>query len=745
MRYVCNNPTAVCRTLLLVLATVGTAVGSACQAGADVNMMKVSPHAALPARHMGRPIVIVAASPNPTNSTGSATAHAVDLAAASKQYILNVLDELLGGARGSILIWSDNWEFGTAFQEVVRSAGNSVRVSLEPGPLDQYDAIFVGGHDVDQKALGEYVRRGGKVYLSGSTEGTKWNAFLKGFGLAYADQKRDSTFEATRFAPVGLFKGISSLTVANVCPLLTTPEAGPSMQVISNQGGINLWAIYHTGNSKPAILPLGVSFHPNADPDLIADASTVPPDIKTHTVLFDEATGHAIYDFEIPARTPWTVANTMAGSIMLSGVKGHLLTITSQTKADFVQVYLQDVVYGRRWIGAYRDAKEGGSSSGGWHWLTNEPWSYTDWSRDFPSPVDSAKGSDYLGIDRGGWVDAPNNSDVSRFIVEFDKVAAPERIALHVNLRSVELEPLDTVVIHDTASELGHHLQSDRSVAGTKLGYVVRDASEGSWFSYILRCSPKSPEVLTVVYIGGDANGRDYDVLADGNKFQTLSLKKGGRGLLTVQELQIPVELTKSKEQVEIRFVALPGNDTCGIYSVKIGPDPQRLPSANPDNTAVAGSGKASPGLSSTDPRTSARLSSMLDSVVIGNDASEKSHDLRGDNTRTDGFRGRQWRAAFFGGWFSYTMKVNPKKQNLLEITYYGGDAEDRNFDILIDGQKFVEVSLKVTLGGNVFYPQVYELPQSLTKGKSSVVVMFKDHPRNTAGGIYGCATMVIE
>jgi len=67
---------------------------------------------------------------------------------------------------------------------------------------------------------------------------------------------------------------------------------------------------------------------------------------------------------------------------------GHLVTITSQIENDFVFSLVSDInafwyldMYGNGlgpWLGGYQEAGAP-EPDGGWHWVTDEPWVYTNW------------------------------------------------------------------------------------------------------------------------------------------------------------------------------------------------------------------------------------------------------------------------------------------------------------------------------------------------------------------------------
>jgi hypothetical protein len=133
-----------------------------------------------------------------------------------------------------------------------------------------------------------------------------------------------------------------------------------------------------------------------------------------------------------------------------------------------------------------------------------------------------------------------------------------------------------------------------------------------------------------------------------------------------------------------------------------------------------------------------------VDEVLIGNRASESKHALKGQRMGSDEFGGRLWRHATGGGWFAYEMKVLPDKPVELLVSYWGGDAGGREFDILVNGTKIATQKLERNRPDQ-FYDEVYAIPTELTKGKEKVTVRFQAHPGRTAGGIFDCRVLKKE
>ena len=134
-------------------------------------------------------------------------------------------------------------------------------------------------------------------------------------------------------------------------------------------------------------------------------------------------------------------------------------------------------------------------------------------------------------------------------------------------------------------------------------------------------------------------------------------------------------------------------------------------------------------------------LKRTADFVLIGNKTSESKHALKGERTAAGPFGGRQWRHATDGGWFAYQLKVLPDKPVELLVNYWGSDAGQREFDVLVDGAKIATQKLEHNRPEK-FYDEVYPVPVDLTKGKEKVTVRFQAHPGRTAGGIFDCRVL---
>jgi len=139
------------------------------------------------------------------------------------------------------------------------------------------------------------------------------------------------------------------------------------------------------------------------------------------------------------------------------------------------------------------------------------------------------------------------------------------------------------------------------------------------------------------------------------------------------------------------------------------------------------------------------REARRIDLVHIGDGASEKAHDLRGERTSSGSISAGRWRHAVNWGWFSYRLKVEPQSANTVLVTFWGSDYGKRTFNILVEGQEIAQQTLCQIAPGRLFQME-YPIPKKLTQGKQSAVVRFQAaSPQDIAGGIFGLATLRAE
>jgi hypothetical protein len=135
--------------------------------------------------------------------------------------------------------------------------------------------------------------------------------------------------------------------------------------------------------------------------------------------------------------------------------------------------------------------------------------------------------------------------------------------------------------------------------------------------------------------------------------------------------------------------------------------------------------------------REAALAARTVDLLRIGEMQPERDHHLQGQNTSAGDLGGRKWRHATDGGWFAFDLKVEPDQPQELQVTYWGSDAGNRVFDLLVDGEKVATQRLENNRPGR-FEDISYPLPPRMTRGKTQLNVRFQAHPGAWAGGVFG-------
>ena len=159
----------------------------------------------------------------------------------------------------------------------------------------------------------------------------------------------------------------------------------------------------------------------------------------------------------------------------------------------------------------------------------------------------------------------------------------------------------------------------------------------------------------------------------------------------------------------------------------------------------VAADSPAATDLVAARERFEARARRTIDRVRIGDEASEREHELVGERTESGPFPAGTWRHALAGGYFSYRLAVDPQGPNVVAVTYWGSDSGGRTFDVLADGVRLATQTLDRDDPGRLFVVE-YPLARELTAGRESIVVRFQAvDETSTAGGVFGLATLRSE
>ncbi len=133
-----------------------------------------------------------------------------------------------------------------------------------------------------------------------------------------------------------------------------------------------------------------------------------PPDTNP---VYNPDNGH-YYDRISAPGISWTDAKRAAESFEFNGIRGHLVTITSESEHDFV--YGLNLPSFRLWIGLTDEDFEGY-----YQWVTDEPFDYSNW---IPHQPDNAGNEDYIELigSEDKWNDNQNESgNITGYLIEY--------------------------------------------------------------------------------------------------------------------------------------------------------------------------------------------------------------------------------------------------------------------------------------------------------------------------------------
>jgi DUF1680 family protein len=151
---------------------------------------------------------------------------------------------------------------------------------------------------------------------------------------------------------------------------------------------------------------------------------------------------------------------------------------------------------------------------------------------------------------------------------DYDRHAAAVAAAAEAE-RQLALRTVDDVRPGEQQSEVNHHLSASGSRTGTHLDRHWRDAPAGGSFEYAVRVPTDGPAELRCTYWGDDA-GRQFDVLVDGQRVARESLTGAHPGEFFDAAYPLPVELTRGKSTVTVRFAPVGSSIAGGLFELRV-------------------------------------------------------------------------------------------------------------------------------------------------------------------------------
>lgn len=126
-----------------------------------------------------------------------------------------------------------------------------------------------------------------------------------------------------------------------------------------------------------------------------------------------------------------------------------------------------------------------------------------------------------------------------------------------------------------------------------------------------------------------------------------------------------------------------------------------------------------------------------LDKVQPGEQQPEVDHAMKSDKSNKGVFLDSHWRDARNGGYFSYTLATKSEQNLQLRVKYWGNEAGNRKFDILIDGIVLTTEDIASRWNENQFKVVTYDIPNNYLENKETIEVKFQSSESSHAGGLF--------
>ena len=126
-----------------------------------------------------------------------------------------------------------------------------------------------------------------------------------------------------------------------------------------------------------------------------------------------------------------------------------------------------------------------------------------------------------------------------------------------------------------------------------------------------------------------------------------------------------------------------------------------------------------------------------VDVIECGEQQPEAAHRMKSDKSFKGYFHDRSYRGVNDGGFMSFEMNPEGKKDLTLNLRLWGNEKGECAFDILVDGNVICSEDMSRKWNKPEFVDTQYTIPGNLTEGKDMVVVEFRPKKGNKIPGIY--------
>jgi len=117
-------------------------------------------------------------------------------------------------------------------------------------------------------------------------------------------------------------------------------------------------------------------------------------------------------------------------------------------------------------------------------------------------------------------------------------------------------------------SENVHNFKGEKSNAGEEARNKWRVANYGGWMSFDLKINSNDPVKLVCRYSGSVKKEREFDIYVDDEKVASQTLNKDNPGGFIDVTYKLDEKLTKGKDKITVKFVALSGGVAGGVFGI---------------------------------------------------------------------------------------------------------------------------------------------------------------------------------
>ena len=147
-----------------------------------------------------------------------------------------------------------------------------------------------------------------------------------------------------------------------------------------------------------------------------------------------------------------------------------------------------------------------------------------------------------------------------------DSLAAVEAEKLALEKRTI-----DHVAPGEQQPEADHQMEEEGSQSGNTQDQFYRQARSDGYFSYLMSTNGEGDLALHVRYWGAEWGNRKFEIYIDDQKL----ISEDNTGRWNISDFQnveydIPNDMIAGKQEIRVKFQAIPGNTAGGVYSVRL-------------------------------------------------------------------------------------------------------------------------------------------------------------------------------